>query len=223
MKLDSQVLSIDVKVQDRYRQWLSSLGNDGLLTAKCVILGDSDIDYELPNMNVAKILNAPYSTQGIKHKLIYNGVGKNLAGTLKAFARKVLSNGEVQSLYTYPSNEIWGTGILPPNLGNGKSWEELVFDDSQMGYILFFSTVLDYYFDEDGVKKRLTEEYEYTFDWDGSDITPANWEFIIDNENGSLLLSKKDTTAVPVGTISRASLTVKGLYSNKTKKIIFNF
>jgi hypothetical protein len=224
MKLNSQVLSIDVKVQDKYRKWFSTLGSENLLTAKCVILGDSDIDYELSgNMNNAKILNAPYAVDGVRYKLIYNGVGKNLAGSIKCFARKVLSTGDIQGLYTYPANETFTTGVIPPSLGNGKNWEKFTFNDNQMGYILYFSTVLDYYFDADGVKKRLVEAYDYTFDWDGSPTTASGYEYVIDNDNGSLLLSKQNTTGSPIGLTYRGSLTIKGQFSQKTKKILFNF
>ena len=223
MKLNNQILAVDIKVQDRYRKWLSALGNETLLTGKCVILGDSDIDYELSDMNNAKIINAPYSIDGIRYKLIYNGVGKNLAGSIKCFARKVISTGDVQSIYSYPSNETWVTGVIPPALENGKNWEKITFTDAKMGYILYFSTVLDYYFDEDGVKKRLVEEYDYTFDWDGSTVTAGDFEYVIDNENGSLLISKLDTTGSPIGGTYRGTITIKGQFSQKVKTVLFNF
>lgn len=223
MKLNQNILSVNVVVQDKYRKWLSSLGNESLLSAKCVILGDSDLNYELTDMNKAKIINAPYSVDGIRYKLIYNGVGKNLAGSIKCFARQVIATGDVQSLYTYPNNETWGTGVTPPTLENGKNWEKITFSDLKMGFILYFSTVLDYYFDEDGVKKRLVEEYDYTFDWDGSETTPANFEYVIDNTNGSLLISKDDTTGSPIGLTYRGTITIKGQFSQKIKKVLFNF
>lgn len=223
MKLNNNILSIDIRLQDKYRKWFSTLGTENLLASKCVILGDSDVDYELLDMNNAKVLNAPYAVDGIRYKLIYNGVGKNLSGVIKCFARKVLASGDVQGLYTYPSNETFATGVIPPLLENGKNWESVTFDDNPMGYILFFSTVLDYYFDENGVKKRLIEAYDYTFDWDGSPTTASGFEYVIDNDNGSLLLSKQDTSGSPIGITYRGSVTIKGQFSQKVKKVLFNF
>lgn len=222
MRLKTNILEIDVKCQDRYRKWFSSLGTEALLENQCVILGDSDIDYELaPNIDSTRILSAPFNVEAVKHKLIYNGVGKNLAGSIKVFARKVLDTGVVQSLYNYPLDEIWSTEVTPPILTTGKSWEKFTFDDSKMGYILFFSTVLDFYLDANDVKKRLKETYTVTFDWNGGAI-PLNWEFTIDNINGSLLLAKDDTTSTPIGVNYNATITIVGDFSQKTKKIFFN-
>lgn len=225
MRLLPNVLTIDLKVTDRYRKWFSYLGKDpDYLASTCVSLGDSDIDYELaPNIEDSRILSAPFSIEGIKHKLIYNGVGKNLSGVIKCFARKVNSNGEVESLYNYPVNEIFTIDTTPPSLENGKNWERVTFNDTQMGFILYFSTVLDFYLDENGKKKRLSEEYEISFDWNGSPITPNNWGYIIDQENGSIFFYKANTSIVPIGLEYVGKIKIVGKKSNKIKEIQFNF
>lgn len=223
MRIRQNILQLDVKVEDRYRKWFSTLGQDGCLAATCVVLGDSDVDYELaPNIDQTRVVSTPYHVEGVKHKLIYNGVGKNLAGQIVCFARKVNENGEIQSIYNYPTNENWTTDITPPTLQNGKNWERVTFSDEKMGYILYFSTVLDYYLDEDGVKKRLVEQYDFSFDWDGG-AQPAEFYYVIDNDNGSLLLSKEETSSSPVGTAFNGIITVVGQKSQKIKKLRFNF
>ena len=92
-----------------------------------------------------------------------------------------------------------------------------------MGYILFFSTVLDYYFDANGVKKRLKELYDFTITWDNTSTIDTNFEYVIDNDNGSILLMKKDTTATPIGVSYRGKIVIKGQYSQKSKTITFNY
>lgn len=224
MLLNPNQLVLDIKLQDRFRRWFSTIGNENLLTAGCVILGDSDIDYELaPNVNSSRILDAPYQTEGIKYKLIYNGVGKNLAGAIKCFIRRVDVDGSIDSLYDYNADENFIPGQTPPTLVNGKDWDRITFQDVKMGYILFFETVLDYYLTDDGIKKRLVEPYTFSFDWNGSSLTPSNWDFVIDNTNGSLLLTKQDTSGSPIGLNYRGNLTVTGQTSRKIKIVNFNF
>jgi hypothetical protein len=222
MRLQPNILTLDLKVQDRYRKWFSALGADpNYLASTCVILGDSDIDYELaPNIDNSRILSAPFSTEGIKHKLIYNGVGKNLSGVIKCFARKVLDDGSVESLYDYPVTQSFSAGTTPPTLTNGRNWEYVTFTSNQMGFILYFSTVLDFYLDANGVKKRLVENYDFTFDWNGSPLTPAGWNYIIDTDNGSIFLFK---SAGAVGLTYSGKITAVGQSSQKVKELAFNF
>lgn len=222
MRIRENILQLDVRVEDRYRKWFSTLGQDGCLAATCVVLGDSDIDYELaPNIDQTRVVSTPYHVEGIKHKLIYNGVGKNLAGQIVCFARKVDDLGNVYSIYDYPTNEVFAAGVIPPTLANGKNWERVTFTDAKMGFILYFSTVLDYYLDDDGVKKRLVETYDFSFDWDGG-AKPAGWDYVIDNDNGSILIAKEETSGSPVGTAFNAVVTVVGQDSQKIKKLRFN-
>jgi len=223
MVLDNSRLQIDIKVSDAYRQYLSSLGFDTALKGSCVILGDSDVDYQLaPNVQTNRILNAPYSPAGVKHKLLYNGVGKNLSGTIKAFARRVEPDGSIMSLYQYNADEVFYPGDTPPTLAEGKNWDQITFDDLKRGYILFFESVLDYYLTADNIKKRISEAYTFTFNWDGGP-KPSNWDFVIDNTNGSLLLAKQDTTGTPIGLNYRGTLTIAGQFTKLTKVVTFNF
>jgi hypothetical protein len=220
--INNNTLLVQLKVQDRYRKWFSGLGTEIPLSSTCVIFGDSDIDYELaPNVGQSRILSAPFNCEGIKYKLLYNGVGKNLSGIIKCFTRTVLSTGDIQSYYDYPNSDTLSTGRIPPTLNNGVDTEQLTFTNDKMGYILFFSTVLDYYFDVNGVKERLVEDYNFSIDWNDSDATPTGWDFVIDNKNGSMLISK-DITANPVGSTYNGTITVTGQFSNKIKKVKFN-
>jgi hypothetical protein len=224
MILSPGTLIVDVKCQDQYRNYISSMLADPTLVPTAVILGDSDLDYSLaPNISNSRILNAPYSTAGVKHKLIFNGVGKNLSGVIKTFARKVDADGTIESLYNYPTTINFTPGVIPPLLNNGNDWNQITFLDSQMGYILFFETVLDYYLTSTGVKEQLKESYTFTFSWNGSSVTPNGWEYVIDNTNGSLLLSKIDTTSTPIGLNYRGSITVVGKFTQKIKVITFNY
>jgi hypothetical protein len=222
MRLDTDVLEIQLKVQDRYRDNLSSLGTDTPLSAMCVILGDSDIDYGLaPNIADTRILSAPYNVNGVKHKLIYNGIGKNLSGLIKCFARQVLSDGSIQSMYDYPASETWSTSRKSPLLVNAEDLDKITFTNATMGYILFFSTVLDYYFDENGIKKRLIEKYDFSVNWNGATTTPNQWDIVFDNDNGSLLISKS-SLAPSTGVNYNGVITIVGQFSNKIKKVKFN-
>jgi hypothetical protein len=226
MRLDNSRLSLDIKVQDRYRKWFASLGTAAELEGSCVILGDSDVDYELaPNLNNTRILNSQYNAEGVKYKLLYNGVGKNLAGSIKCFVRRVNADGSMQSLYNYPVTEVFTSGQNPPILANGKNWDRVTFEDAKMGFIFFFQTVLDYYLTDDNIKQRLIEKYTIEIDWDGvEDVAPSeDWDFVKDNDNGSLLIAKKDTTPSPIGLNYRGVITITGQTSKKTKKVEFNF
>jgi len=224
MILNPNTLVLDIKLTDEMREWLSTLGNEDLLSATCVILGDSDIDYNLaPKINTTRILEGPYNPPAVKYKLIYNGVGQDLSGTIKTFARYVNTDGTISSLYDYPTTSNFTSGTTPPSLENGKDFDQITFQDVQMGYILYFETVLDFYLDDDGTKERLNEDYTFTILWDGSATIPAGWDYVIDTVNGSMLLAKTDTTTSPIGTNYRGKITVFGNTSNKTKVVTFNY
>lgn len=221
MKLSPNTLKLEIKVQDKYREWFSGLGQETALKASCVILGDSDVDYSIaPNISKTRILSAPFNVEGVKHKLIYNGVGKNLSGLIKCFVRRVNSTGDIESLYDYPLTNTFTAGTTAPTLENGNNFEFVTFTNSKMGYILFFSTVLDYYLTDTGIKKRLGEEYTFDIDWNGLPM-PTNWDFVVDNVNGSMFISKNEL-ANSVGSIYNCTITAKGKNSNKIKKIKFN-
>lgn len=229
MILQNNTLQLDIKLTDAYRKYLSSLGSLEALKAGCVILGDSDIDYTLsPNISESAILNAPYAPSGIKHKLLWNGVGKDLSGTIRCFARQVQANGSINSLYNYPTDEIFSLGDTPPELINGKDWNQITFNDSKMGYILFFETVLDYYLTDDGINERLIELYDVSIDWNsennnGDNSIPLDWDVVTDNLNGSMLISKNDTTLNPIGLNYRGQIIISAQFTKKKKIITFNF
>ena len=217
-------LVVDVKLQDQYRSYIAKMIADPTQIPSTVILGDSDIDYELsPNVGNSAILNTPYGQCGIKHPLIYNGVGANLSGLINCFARQVQANGTVDSLYNYNTNLNWSAGVIPPVLANGYDWDQITFTDSQMGYVLFFESVLDYYLTSTGVQEQLQETYTFTFSWNGSVITPSNWNYVIDNTHGSLLLAKLDTTSTPIGLNYRGSITIEGQFTGFIKVVTFNY
>lgn len=224
MFLSPSLLLVDCKLQDTYRAYIAKMLADPTLVPTGVIIGDSDLDYLLsPNMQNSRILNAPYGDVQIKFPLIYNGVGKNLSGIIKTFARQVQEDGSIDSVYDYDVNLNWIPGLTPPILSMGYDWNQITFGDTQMGYILFFETLLDYYLTPNGAKERLVEAYSFVFSWNGSPVTPSNWNYVIDNTNGSLLLAKQDTTATPIGLNYRGSITVTGQFSQKIKVITFNY
>lgn len=222
MILDSNVLQLDIKVQDSYRELISKLGQEGI-ELTCVILGDSDIDYELSlDMNNAKILNSPYDVKGVKYPLLYNGSGKGLAGTVTCFARKVDENSKINSLYTYPTDMVYTYGRIPPVLENGFDFDRLDYTDDKMGYILFFQTLLDYYVTDDGIPERLKETYTFNITFNGSSTVPTGWEIVLDEDNGSLLIGK---SAVVVSSLSvfDGKIEIEGKTTHNIKIIEFNY
>ena len=223
MILDPNILQLDIKVQDKYRKLLSKLGQDGV-ELKCVQLGDSDIDYELsPNMESARILNAPYNVESIKYPLIYNGAGKGLKGTVSSFVRLVNADGTISSLYNYPTSSLFETGRVPPSLENGKNFDKIDFTSSQMGVIIYFQTLLDYYFDiETNLPLRLKEEYDIVVTFSSSTTVPTGWEITIDQANGSMLLGKA-AVAVSSTTIFNGKIEAIGKISSNKKTIEFNY
>ena len=220
MRLDPNILQLDIKVQDKYRQLLSKLGQDGV-ELTCVQLGDSDIDYELSlDMNNARILNSPYNVEGIKYPLIFNGAGKGLKGIVSAFARKVNGDGTVSSLYTYPSDNVLSVGRTPPSLENAFNWDVLTFDSEKMGMIIYFQTLLDYYLEAGtNLPLRLKEEYEITVTFNGSETVPDGWEVTLDTTNSSMLLGKGEVSLVSL----EGKIETTGKVSGNTKTIEFNY
>ncbi len=220
MILDNNILQLDIKLQDPYREIISKLGK-GNVEITCVILGDSDIDYELSqDMNNAKILNAPYSVTSVKYPLVYNGLGKSLVGKVTCFARKIDSASKVNSLYTYPTNKVFSYNRIPPTLENGFDWDKLEFTADKMGYILFFQTLLDFYVDDNGVQQRVKEQFSFNITFNNSPILPSGWEIIIDQDNGSLLIGKN---ASAVTNIYNGKIEVQGKTTSNKKVIEFNF
>lgn len=213
-------LSLDIKAQDRLRQWFSQRGSSGNVLIKCVGLGDSDVDYEMTQQYTRmKILNAPYNVPRIKHHLVYSGDVLNVTGVLSTFLRRVNDLEEVESLYSYPpDNTNFTAGIIPPTLANGYDFLDIIFDTLSVvreGFIVYFQTLPDNYLDSDGVQQRLVEQYDFTFN-----NVPSSWEVIVDQTNGSFLIAKP---AGYVFTTQQGSILIKGQDSSITKTILFNY
>ena len=148
MILDNSVLTLDIKVQDKMRNLLAQR-DKSLLPIVGVMLGDSDIDYNIPNMNNAAVLNSPFNVEKIKYPLIYSGsVNGGLQGNITCFARQIFGPDtietnpnyigpgpgydgdiEVSSTYNYPPTTTYSTGNTVPLLNNGININSLPFID----------------------------------------------------------------------------------------------
>ena len=220
MKLDPSNIVLDLKVQDRYRQLLSQLGTNAV-TLSCIVLGDSDIDYELGESVQTKnrILSTPYNSEGIKYPLIYNGLGKGIKGTVTSFARFVDASGNISSYYSYPLNETLSQGTTPPTLANGFNISSILFTSSKMGVILYFQTLLDYYRDSNGIQEKIKENYAIQVLFSGSTTVPSSWEVIVDQTNNSMFIGKD---AISVGSSLNCTIGIIGTVTGSKKIILFN-
>ena len=166
-----------------------------------------------------KILNAPYNVPRIKHHLVYSGSVVNVTGTISTFLRRVNDSEIVESLYSYPPDNInFAPGIIPPTLANGYNFLDIVFDTGSVvreGFIVYFQTLPDNYTDGSGVQQRLVEQYNFTFN-----NVPVSWEVILDQTNGSFLIAKP---AGYVFTTQQGSIIVQGVDSSISKTILFNY
>ena len=225
MKLDNTTLTIDLKMQDRLRRWIG--GNLGNLqpanNLMCVQFGDSDIDYNMSmNQQNIRILSAPYNCENIKHKLAYEGGTNGISGNIVTFRRYINSSGVVQSLYSYPPSTSFTSGTVPPTVLNGLDTQSISFTTTTLeGYILFAQTVLDNYYDSNGLNLRLPEQYNITCLFNGSTTIPANWEVNIDYINGSCLIAK--TAGVTIGTSNTGIITFQGINSGMTHTVTFKY
>jgi len=163
---NTKQLFINLKGQDALRQWFSQRGTDDGLALKFVSLGDSDVNYELSQqVENMDILPAPYNTPKIKYKMAYEGLIGNINGRIETLVRYINASGDVLSLYSYPPDETFYTGHIPPTLKCKKDFDNLTFQDSiKEGYVIFFQTLPDNFYDENTVPLRLVEEYEVKID-----------------------------------------------------------
>jgi len=216
-------LFIDLKTQDRLREWFSKRGSLQSLTLTGLALGDSEVNYKLSQQyqNI-QTLSTPYEIPRIKHKLIYSGQANNLIGYLNTYLRHVDKDGNVESLYNYidgvSSNVTFSQGQYPPVLVNGKNWNTVLFNITQTereGFIVFTETLPDGYFDANGKKMRLREEYSFEIS-----VLPVGWEIIIDEPNGSFLIAKPDSYSF-LTLFSQIKIT--GKLSGISKVITFNY
>lgn len=213
---DNTRLTLDLKAQDRLREWFSKRADGEVVKLTAVQLGDSDIHYEMSQqISDVKILNAPFQVDGIKHKLIYSGSNTNLTGTVECYVRYVNEFGQVASYYNYPTNLNLSLGVAPPTTANQVNTDTLTFGvGNKEGYICFFQTLPDNFVDTNNVRLRLKEEYDIV-----TNNVPNTWEVIVDQANGSLFIAK------PTGytfAASTATITVKGQLSSISKTITFN-
>lgn len=235
MKIDNSILTLDIKLQDKYRELLANIA-DGSLNISCVQLGDSDIDYEnTQDMSNSRILNAPFNVEKIKYPLIYDGTGRGLEGRISCFARKVNSDGTLSSIYNWPNDFIWTVGDKVPPVYNGYDWNALQFDNTQMGYILFFQTILNNFYDSaSGLTQRMIEKIDVEVTFNGSKSVPTGWEITRDEDtkvltinntnytvyNNSMLIAK--TAGPSLTSNTNGLITAKGSLSNIVKNITFN-
>jgi hypothetical protein len=172
-------------------------------------------------MDNSAVLNTPYNSEGIKYRLIYNGAGKGLTGTVTGFVRFVDATGNVSSLYNYPTTTNLTQGKIPPSLDNGYNWDKILFSDSKLGAIIFAQTLLDYYLDANGVPMRLKEVYNITVTFSGSEAIPTGWQVTKDLTNGSVLIGKS-AVAVTSTSVFNGLVTIEGKTTGNKKYIQFN-
>lgn len=235
MQIKNNILQLDIKIQDKFRQTLADVAA-GNLKLKCVQLGDSDVDYQNSlNVDNFKILNSPFNSESIRYPLIYDGSGRGLEGYITCFARQIDSDGNVLSLYNYPGDFTFLDGRVPPDLNNGYSFFDLTFDGSKMGYILFFQTILLNYVDENtGFNKALNEKINMKVTFFDSETVPPGWEVVKDESthvitiddvnyvvnNNSMMIAKSDSNIL--GNNADGKIYLTGALSNISKTINFN-
>lgn len=209
-------LVLDIKAQDRLREWFSQRGSTNNVILKAVSLGDSDVDYKLSDQSTKiEVLSAPYNISRIKHKLIYDGVASNLTGHLAAYMRHVNVNGDVESLYAFPpDNSTFTQDIIPPVLTNGYDTAQLIFGSAttdKEGFIVFLQTVPDGFPDPlDTTGKtplRFIEKYDYKIDNLPAAVAITN----VSNGNPIVI-----TTGTPHGLVTGSEVVLQNISGNTT-------
>lgn len=170
----SSQLVLDVKAQDRLRQWFSQRGSLNNVVITAFELGDSDVDYRLSlQPTEIQVLNAPYQVQQIKYKLIFTGSAANVTGQITSYLRYVDNTGSISSLYGYPPTTSFSSGSFPPVVTNGYNWNNISFGtvngpNNREGYILFLQTLPTGYTEPDPsnplatLPLRLIEPYDFS-------------------------------------------------------------
>lgn len=229
-------LLLDIKIQDKFRALLAT---GELPKIVGVVLGDSDIDYNVTPMTNARIINAPFKVEKVKYPLIYSGSEKGLEGYITCFARKIVNHtGEVRSLYDFPPDFSTYTTSLTgavPNVNMGYNFSEVHFPTiGPMGYVLFFQTLLlNYYDPTTNLIMRLNEPLDFSFS--PAPAPGSGWEIIVDNETTPIVIDGTYTMniahnsclismppAVPLWPIPPyilTTLTVTGQFSNIKKTV----
>lgn len=209
-------LIVDIKVQNRLREWFANLPNGSKnINLYCIEFGDSDIDYNLGyDYTKIRILNAPYNIEKIKNKLAFEGQLNGLTGTINSYIRFVNDNGIVESFYQYPTTDTLTPGITPPTLQQANNINEIILKNNlKYGWIVFNETLPENYVDDLGNQLRLKEEFDITL------TNPNNLDIQIikDIPNGSLFLfvnNINETSGSIIGDIK-----IRGLASGLIKII----
>lgn len=203
MKVNNSVLTLDIKIEDKFRELLANL-DKGMPKLKGVILGDSDIDYQNLDIKNSRIHNAPYNINKVKYPLIYAGGEKGVEGYITVFLRKVVDTTEfydpsiitsgptiyqtcrIDSMYDYPTTSIFTNGGSPPVLGNGFDWDMIDFENNKMGYLVYFQVILLNYYDKTtNLPLRFNEKLDIKVEFNNSEIIPAGWRIIKDIDQTS--------------------------------------
>lgn len=229
-------LILDVKIQDKFRAMLAS-GTMPKIVG--IVLGDSDIDYNISPMTNARIINSPFNVEKIKYPLIYSGAIGALEGYITCFTRKVLNTGgitQVLSLYNNPPDSTTyttSTSGAIPNINNGNNISSLRYPSiGPVGYVCFFQTLLlNYYDPTTEMLMRLNEPM--TFEFSPNIPSGSGWEIIIDEEvtpisvngtvinmfhNSCLITNPNVAPLIPLPALI-TTLTVTGQLSNIKKTI----
>lgn len=223
-------LKIDIKAQEKFREWVAKRNSLTPFTLGAISFGDSDIDYSLsPDkyINNIRILNAPYSQNKIKHPIAYSGLVGKLLGQVRSYVRVINPNGRLSSMYSYPNppstfpntvSDGFTVGNSIPTLENAYNWSTWEFNDfgAKGGIIVFNETIPDNYIDAStNLPLRILEQYEFSL----SSSLPSNWELIFDNNFGSFLLAH-NSTAIQQNAFR--TITITGKKTGITKIFTFN-
>ena len=226
-------LLLDIKIQDKFRAMLAT-GQMPQIVG--VVLGDSDIDYNVSPVTNSRIVNAPFNVEKIKYPLVYSGSDNGLEGYITCFARKVTDSGTVSSLYGYPPDATTFTTSVTgafPNVNNGLNISRLDYPTvGRVGYVCFFQTLLlNYYDPTTNLIMRLNEPMKFDFSPTLSGGT--GWEIIVDNEttpivsgtttinlfhNSCLITGPSVAPLIPLPALM-TKLTVTGQLSNIKKSV----
>lgn len=208
-------LIVDIKVQNRLREWFSRIADPSRSCDRitCIQFGDSDVDYNLGfDYKKIRVLNAPYNVEGIKNKLAYEGLTSGISGKIATYFRQVSNNGDVSSYYSFPTDNSLTLGVLPPTLANAWDKNELLLENNiYYGWIGFIETLPDNYIDDQGNQLRLKEKYEIILNNPGGQLNNP----IIDDDNGSFFFAVPEILETSGSIIG--NITIKGITSGLTK------
>lgn len=160
---ETRQLFINLKTQDKLREWFSKRGSVENIVFNNMSLGDSDINYELSSqLNKIVSLPTPYQTPSIKHKLTFDGNFNGLSGKINAYIRKIDKDGNISSQYEAQNN--FKEGIVIPTVNQKYDCVNINFTNVVEGIVIFFETIPDGYVDSNGKVVRVEEDYFFSFE-----------------------------------------------------------